>query len=151
MMMNKIEGQVAAPVVTRSQRKISQDSRSEAELEQSEPGYGQPQINRQLIVMGTVANTKVRCLCDPGATLSFIKDELVEKLHPTPQIYQSDVAIVLGDGAESHSKGYIKTPVILNGVALDVRLHLLSLPENFQVILGMDALSRHKCILDASG
>lgn len=56
---------------------------------------------RQLIVQGYIGHLRLRFLLDTGASLSFAREDIIEKLKPTPKLYESEVDIILGDNAQA--------------------------------------------------
>ena len=80
---------------------------------------------------------------DTGATISFIKSTLVPLLTPRPKVEKSELAVVLGNGETQDTDFFVEVDLRVKHYRFDASLHLLELPEAFDVIVGLDWLSRH--------
>ena len=103
-------------------------------------------IRKKLSFLGRRRKKEVECLFDTGASLSFIRPELVRELDlPTTNLLRS-VRIRLGKGSTRVSQ-LAATMIRLNGVALpDTAYVMPGLTEEY--VLGSEFLERYDIRLD---
>ena len=80
---------------------------------------------------------------DTGATISFVKSTLVPLLTPRPKVEKSELAVILGNGETQDTDFFIDVDLRVKHCMYEANLHLLELPDAFDVIVGLDWLSRH--------
>ena len=80
---------------------------------------------------------------DTGATISFVKSTLVPLLTPRPKVEKSELAVVLGNGETQDTDFFIDVDLRVQHCKFDSNLHLLELPDAFDVIAGLDWLTKH--------
>ena len=98
---------------------------------------------KQFLIVGSIGDQRVRILVDTGATISFIKSTLVPLLTPLPKVEMSELAVVLGNGETQDTDFFIEADLRVHHCKFDANLHLLELPDAFDVIVGLDWLSKH--------
>ena len=98
---------------------------------------------KQFLVEGSIGDQRVRILIDTGATISFISRSLVKVLTPKLTVKRSELAIVLGNGDTQDTDHYVDVDLRLKHQSFESRLQLLTLPTTFDVIVGMDWLTRY--------
>ena len=98
---------------------------------------------KQFLIAGSIGDQRVRILVDTGATISFIKSTLVPLLTPLPKVEKSELAVVLGNGETQDTDFFIEADLRVHHCKFDANLHLLELPDAFDVIVGLDWLSKH--------
>ena len=64
-------------------------------------------------------------------------------LTPSPKVEKSELAVVLGNGETQDTDFFIDVGLRVKHCKFDANLHLLELPDAFDVIVGLDWLSRH--------
>ena len=106
---------------------------------------------KQFLIAGSINDRRVRILVDTGATISFIKSNLVPLLTPSPKVEKSELAVVLGNGETQDTDFFIDVDLRAKHCKFDANLHLLELPDAFDVIVGLDWLSRHDCHVRVRG
>ena len=97
----------------------------------------------QFIVAGSIGDQRVNILVDTGATISFITSSIVPMLTPAPEVRKSELSVVLGNSETQDTDHYVSVPLTIHSCALPANLHLLQLPEAFDVIVGLDWLALH--------
>jgi hypothetical protein len=93
-------------------------------------------------------NLNMHLLFDPGATHSFIARRIVTKLRKGVEVVERGFVIgtPMGNMVETH-KLYVGVGVSLAGYGTKVDLISLEL-HDFDIILGMDWLSKYKVLID---
>ena len=102
------------------------------------------------IVEGTdfILSHSVRALMDSGASHSFVSESFTSTLSQSLQLLELDMAVVTPGGEELlSSQWFLEVAVKVLGRCLPVDLRVLKI-HNFDVIFGMDWLSRHRTHLD---
>ena len=97
----------------------------------------------QFIVAGSIGDQRVRILVDTGATISFITSALVPMLRPKPEVKKSELSVVLGNSETQDTDHYVEVPLTIHSCVLPASLHLLALPNAFDIIVGLDWLALH--------
>ena len=98
---------------------------------------------KQFLIAGSIGDRRVRILVDTGATIRFIKSSLVPLLTPSPKVETSKLSVILGNNATQDTDFFIEADLRVHHCKFDANLHLLELPDAFDVIVGLDWLSRH--------
>ena len=98
---------------------------------------------KQFLVEGSIGDQRIRILIDTGATISFISRSIVKVLTPKLTVKSSELSIVLGNGDSQDTDHYVDTVMRLKHQPFESRLQLLDLPTTFDVIVGMDWLTRY--------
>ena len=98
---------------------------------------------KQFLVEGSIGDQRIRILIDTGATISFISRSIVKVLTPKLTVKSSELSIVLGNGDSQDSDHYVDAEMRLKHQPFESRLQLLDLPTTFDVIVGMDWLTRY--------
>nr|XP_028946860.1 uncharacterized protein LOC114820410 [Malus domestica] len=97
----------------------------------------------EIVAVGTIM-WGIRVLIDPGATQSFISSSFARVISSQPQPLGFDMLIQMPSGELFCAQWqYQNCPVIVEGENLEIDLILFKLAE-FNVILGMDWLSKHR-------
>ena len=97
----------------------------------------------QFIVAGSIGDQRVRILVDTGATISFITSALVPMLRLKPEVKKSELSVVLGNSETQDTDHYVEVPLTIHSCVLPANLHLLQLPNAFDIIVGLDWLALH--------
>ena len=98
---------------------------------------------KQFLIAGSIGDRRVHILVDTGATISFIKSSLVPLLTPSPKVETSELSVILGNNATQDTDFFIDVDLRVKHCMYEANLHLLELPDAFDVIVGLDWLSRH--------
>ncbi|XP_024200571.1 uncharacterized protein LOC112203900 [Rosa chinensis] len=95
-----------------------------------------------------ISNSEARVLFDTGASHSFTSTLLAEslRLEPTPlgKVFNFSTPPGVGTGVD---KAYRKCQVVIGGQKLQADLFLIEL-NDFDLILGMDWLSKYRALID---
>lgn len=101
---------------------------------------------------GQIDGTPCRVALDSMASHSFVRPDFL-KVMGRKRVARSEsdlVKVVLGNGLQVSSQGIISSKVKFHNLVTTCKLHLLSLADDFDIILGQDWLVKYKAILNFS-
>ncbi|CAL1388171.1 unnamed protein product [Linum trigynum] len=98
--------------------------------------------------MVLIHDKPIYALIDPGSTHSFVSHKFSQRMHARPELLSSNIFVKtpVGDTIVVNHV-YVGCPMIVSGVTLLADLMILPIDE-FDVILGMDWLSRHRAVVN---
>ena len=99
-------------------------------------------------VEGMVNQTPVTILIDPGASLSYISPQIVEKCKLTVEKFDSSWLVQLATGEKRKVTCYVKEcALLMDDFKTTVKLNVLPL-GSYDLLIGMDWLEQHKVVLN---
>lgn len=96
--------------------------------------------------VGSIGNASVNIAFDTMASHSFMNAALLKKLpyHVEP----FELSVVLGDGQVIKTQGMVRVKVKIDGYYGNIKMHILQLASDFDLILGNDWLNANKAEID---
>ena len=99
-------------------------------------------------VEGIINQTPVTILIDPGASLSYIAPQIVEKCKLSVDKFENSWLVQLATGAKRKVTCFVKEcALIMDEFKTIVKLNFLPL-GSYDLLIGMDWLEQHKVILN---
>ena len=123
------------------------------ELARSMPRINASLENRQakyqtsmVEVEGMINQTLVTILIDPGASLSYIAPQIVEKCKLSVDKFENSWLFQLATGAKRKVIGFVKEcALLMDEFKTTVKLNVLPL-GSYDLLIGMDWLEQHKVV-----
>ena len=106
---------------------------------------GRTTSNTQFVVPASVAGIDCRVLYDTGASLCFVRagHPLLDKASRCSESSIPQVSVVLGDGSVARSTDCVRLNFNIAGKSHAWDYHVLNLPQDFDIIVGMDFMAFH--------
>ena len=99
-------------------------------------------------VEGMIHQTPVTILIDPGASLSYIAPQIVEKCKLSVEKFDSSWLVQLATGEKRKVTYYVKEcALLMDDFKTIVKLNVLPL-GSYDLLIGMDWLEQHKVVLN---
>ena len=99
-------------------------------------------------VEGKINQTPIAILIDPGASLSYISPNLVEKCKLPVEKFVSSWLVQLATGVKRKVTSFVKNcVVVMDQFKTFVKLNVLPLGF-YDILIGMDWLEQHRVILN---
>ena len=99
-------------------------------------------------VEGKLNQTPISILIDPGASLSYVSPNLVEKCNLSVDKFAKSWLVQLATGAKRKVISFVKyCNVIMNKFETYVKLNVLPL-GSYDMLIGMDWLEQHRVVLN---
>ena len=99
-------------------------------------------------VEGMVNQTPITILIDPGANLSYISPQIVEKCNLTIEKFDNSWLVQLATGEKRKVNCYVKECALeMSDFTTTVKLNVLPL-GSYDLLIGMDWLEQHRVVLN---
>ena len=104
--------------------------------------------NSMVEVEGMINQTLVTILIDPGASLSYIAPQIVEKCKLSIEKFENSWLVQLATGAKRKVTCFVREcAVVMDHFETVVKLNVLPL-GSYDLLIGMDWLEQHRVILN---
>ena len=104
--------------------------------------------NSMVEVEGKLNQTPISILIDPGACLSYISPDLVEKCKLSVEKFAKSWLVQLGTGAKIKVISFVKDCTV-NMDQFETSMKLNALPlGSYDMLIGMDWLEQHRVVLN---
>ena len=99
-------------------------------------------------VEGTINQTPIAILIDPGASISYISPKMVEKCKFPVEKFENSWLVQLATGAKRKVTFFVKEcAVVMDHFEAVVKLNVLPF-GSYDLLIGMDWLEQHRIILN---